>query len=252
MDHVKSTQGVYVDLDCLLDSRLGTLLNEGYSFEDIISNGYHERNSDSFFDLSIEDFKALYDKRDTDVLAQSKLTNLIFIIKNILKEYLSVLDASPVYNQIKLYVNVWPYKLDAYEEEQMVLSIKRWINYMVPIEVINISPEHLTTFWVNTHVDTMFKYDFHDWLTIQRHAFNRQQLTEVKLLGPALYHVKVPTEEEIQSAIKDIKTHTVSSLFEATEVLAMPLIDLNIIDVSHFSVMDPKTQYETYSVMPNH
>lgn len=239
------SQGVYVELDSLIDARLGVLLKAGYNFEEIISSGYHERQSDEFFDLSIEDFKKLYQERDVEALSYGRVTNLIYVLKNILRDYVQLIGSSPIYNEVKLYLNTYPYQLSAYEEEQMVLCVKSWIDYLVPIEVIHMSPEHLTVFWVNEHIDTMLMYDYNEWLNAQQANFNKRQLTEVKVLSPAIYHIKVPTDEEVKNIIKDIRSHPVSNFFEATEILAMPLVSLNLIDVAHFSILDPKTQYQT-------
>lgn len=238
-----TTQGIYIELDCLLDTRLGTCRKiDENNISNILSSGYHKRKQDEFINVDKKTFNDLYKKRDVLTLSLSNITNVIKILNKIIKEYFIMLNCQPVYTGIEIFLNIYPYKLEQEEIDDMVLCLKYWTDNLVPITVINKDNKNLTVSWVYKNIDTMFKYDYDDWLDSQVDNFKFLQLSDVHLLSPAIYlNGDIPTEEEESEAISDIGDKDVVTSFNAVEKMARPLIDLNLIDVSNFSIIEPQT-----------
>jgi len=242
MSNLKRIQGIYIELDCLLDTRLGTCRRiDENNISNILSSGYHKRKQDEFPNVDKNIFNELYKNRDVLTLSLSNITNIIKILNKIIKEYLVMLNCQPIYTSMEIFLNIYPYKLNQEEIDESVLCLKYWTENLIPITVINKSNKNLTVDWVYKNIDTMFKYDYDDWLDAQIDNFKLLQLNEVHLLSPAIYlNGKVPTDEELK-AINDIGDKDVVTCFNAVEKMARPLIDLNLIDVSYFSIIEPQT-----------
>jgi hypothetical protein len=233
-------QGIYIDLDCLLDTRLGTctvLKPDGIG--DILSNNYLRRTMDVFHGIDKKEFNNRYNKRDVDVLKNSYMTNIVKVLNPLIRDSLKLLGAQPIYNTVALYVNLHPYKLTDDEIEDIVLCIKRWTDNLIPINIINLSNDDLTVRWIGSHIQTLIKYDIHEWMTKQIKNFNKQQLTEVNAIAPALHIIELD-EKAIDDLIKKINDPNVETVFNAAEKMATPLISLSLIDVSYFSIVDPE------------
>jgi len=238
-----TTQGIYIELDCLLDTRLGTCRRiDESNIGNILSSGYHKRKKDEFPNIDKETFNDLYKKRNVLTLSLSNITNVVKILNKIIKEYFVMLEYQPLYTSMEIFLNIYPYKLNKEELDEIVLCLKYWTDNLVPITVINKDNKNLTVKWVYENIDTMFKYDYDDWLDSQVDNFKLLQLNDVHLLSPAIYlNGEIPTEEEESEAISDIGDRDVVTSFNAVEKMARPLIDLNLIDVSNFSIIEPKT-----------
>lgn len=240
-----TVQGIYIDLDCILDTRLGTcsrLLN-GH-VEKIIASGYHTRDKDIFLGIDKNVFDEMYEKRDVVTLTLSKMTNIVKVLNKMIKELVAITGTQPIYNSVELYINFYPYKLDRDEIELIILCMKHWTDILIPIRFINKSNEELTPTWIENNIDTMFKYDYEQWLTAQtlNGNLNKKQLPEVHLIAPAIYRIdKEIKEDDIAHAIKDINDPNIVTCFNAVEKMATPLIDLNLIDIKYFSIIDIET-----------
>ena len=112
---------VIIEIDCLLDTRLGTLAKFNPDLANAIltdtENLYHERKTDDFPGISRETFYSLYHDRDIETMFNSRPTNIIkFLIKNHLE--LATNLRSQAKNETLVYqINVFPYLLTPVEKE---------------------------------------------------------------------------------------------------------------------------------------
>ena len=81
----------------------------------------------------------------------------------------------------------------------------------------------------------MIIYDHPEWMNTHAEAFKKTLLPEVTLFAPAIYFNPPPTKEEVMKHIQELM-HPM----EALEKLASPIIDLKLIDVKYFSVVERK------------
>lgn len=236
-------QGIYVDLDCLLDTRLAILERE-LGVEQIDYEAYRLRQIDEWDQLDKETFRSLYAKRDKALLKSAVLTNMSKLISRVCQDCVAMLEASPIFSSVKLYVNVYPYQLDDDEREEILYCVSHLVNGLVPIELIDFSLTDLNVDWVGAHLDVMFMYDPHAWLNSQIMNFQRHPLTEVKLIAPALFQEKLPQAEDYDALDREKGLGLV--FFDAVSHTARGWINLNFIDVAHYCILDPKTYAETY------
>jgi hypothetical protein len=115
---------IYVDLDCLLDTRLGTLAKINPELaSNALMNGYHERDEDIFEGVGVEDYRKAYEARDVDTLTLSVITGMFSFLHECVLAAFKRIQIDGIFDAIQLEVNYWPYELD--DEEVKVLPRDR-------------------------------------------------------------------------------------------------------------------------------
>ena len=152
---------VIIEIDCLLDTRLGTLAKFNPDLANVIltdtENLYHERKTDDFPGISRETFYSLYHDRDIETMFNSRPTNIIkFLIKNHLE--LATNLRSQAKNETLVYqINVFPYLLTPVEQEDLILAFKHWLGIKeVIVECINFSTLDLTPKYIDSFISCFF------------------------------------------------------------------------------------------------
>ena len=78
---VNKNNGIYLDLDSILDTRLSLLFTFDPNLaKDVITHGYTSRDEDVFPGISKEVFASLYSKRTTNILFNATITKLIKLV----------------------------------------------------------------------------------------------------------------------------------------------------------------------------
>ncbi|MNU19599.1 hypothetical protein D3C71_78300 [compost metagenome] len=229
-------QNIYVELDVLLDTRLGTIarLSKDAAVKTLQSD-YHTRVVDSFDHVDMAEYKALYAQRDGDTLSMSMLSGAVPFLRDVTAALAEQASSRPYHNGGKLIVNTHPYTstLSPKELDDIGRAIAARMDGHAPVELVDISPESLTPYHCKHHFAMMMVYDFGAWMEMHSSAFRTTRLPEVTLYSPRIYH-EIPREEELQSVTKEIM-HPV----QAMEQLAAPIIALKLIDIKNFSVITP-------------
>lgn len=227
---------IYIDLDCLLDTRLATL---GMLSEDAatnaLNNKYHERESDFFKGIDLEEYKILYKNRNVMTLKNSMCTNAVFLLRKLINDITEQSITMPYYDGVKIIINTYPYELSNKEKVNIEKSVRAWVRNMAPVDSISISKKNLTPYLCKSNFSMLIMYEYAEWLDLQAKEFENIKLPDRYLFAPALYFSKVPTEEELKQLVKE-SNHP----FHATEIMAQPLISLKLIDIKYFSIIDPK------------
>lgn len=232
-DKREGSEIIYVDLDALLDTRLGTLayLKNEYAVN-ALSNDYMTRDRDEFKDVSYEVFKKAYEKRDIDTLKLSTFTNVFTLLQSCIKSTFETAATNSNIKPIQVQVNVYPYKLD--EEEMSEISIAVWsrLKEMVDVNVVNINDAFLTPAYCKDQYSMMIRYDYQSWLKIHHdsHAFDKVKMPTVSIVAPAIYQSR-PSVEELEELQKQ-SIHP----FDATEFSLAPFFTLRLVDISVFSI----------------
>ena len=232
-----------LNLDCLLDTRLGTLLNIDKDIcTRVITNGnvYFDRQEDRFETITPEEFYSFYHRRNKLVLASSPMTRMIefmqeFILGTIKNNYNSPFSYTP-----KILINLAPYKLNKHEQEQLYKSIVHHTDDKALIELIDMSIEELTPKFINDNISIFLMYEYKDWLEFhaESKALEKHPCTEVGLLVPSIFFNHMPTPQDQKKLLKHKMTP-----FEALEFLAKPFVSLKVIRTSVFSM--PISHLET-------
>lgn len=220
---------LYVELDCILDTRLGTLFYMGAENVDkAIANHYYERQIDMFAGVDNVKFKELYDNRKDhpDILKLSIRTHICDLVKEFALRTHENTSSSPFHYHPKILLNTYPYLLNDEELDNLVAVIRDITSDKADIEVNRISPEDITPHYIKHNLSMLVMYDYPTWL--EKHsvtgAIKSFTNPDVTMFGPALYFKPInPTEANLPKVV------------EALETLAAPFIGLKLLHIREFS-----------------
>jgi hypothetical protein len=234
MSSQEKRESIYVELDVLLDTRLGTLalIDDQVAASVIASGNYHTRKNDIFEGVDKEVFDEAYRNRDETTLKKSVLTDAIKVLRQLVVALTEQTIDQPDHEGPKIVVNLYPYKLTAEEQELIGRSMADWIQNETPIELVAIPTKDLTPIYCKTTYSTMLVYDHSQWMNTHAEAFKKTCLPEVIMISPAIYFNATPSDEELAKTIKEA-AHPMRAL----ELLASPIIELKLIDVKYFSIL---------------
>lgn len=226
--------GIYIELDCLFDTRLGTLalLDEQLATA-ALDNNYLAREQDVFPHIKKETFKKLYELRDVENLRLSPITTCFKLLNDLVHNTLKIAMDSPDCTGCKIFLNIHPYKLSEEEVGDMLELVVTATRGQVEVEIISASPEQLTVDYCDRKFVILVMYDYNAWLeaNVVNGSFKKKNMTDAMLIGPKLYLHKVPTA-------KDLKQLGVKGMtpFKAVTMLASSMIRLELMNVDIFSV----------------
>jgi len=236
--------GVYVDLDSLLDTRIGTLAKLGGNelVLNVLKGNYHSRQDDKFPGVNLEQYKALYASRDVETLTLSTLTNVMWFLGKIVTELMKQALVRPFHEGVRVVLNTYPYQLTEEDQASMkgILAAKMngysTAELSFELETVYQSDAELTPEYCKLNFSAMLMYNFDHWLTLHQVALTQLPMNEVTLYAPALYHVHTPTEEQIS----ELKTRFHWSPFEALEKSVNGGVNLQLMPVELFSIVKPE------------
>lgn len=230
----KKIDAIYTELDVLLDTRMGTIarMDQAKAQQILDSGKYHVRKSDVFSGIDREEYKRMYAERDTTTLAYSTVTNAIEWLRRLRGVLADQAIERPYNDGTKIVVNYYPYQLTSEEKDEVVQAVSAWLNHELPVELVSIPTQDLTPAHCKASYAMMMFYDFEVWMEIHAQEFEHTKLPDVTLFAPAIYFNKEPTAKELEKAVKEA-----GHPMQALELLASPLIDLKLIDVKFFSIL---------------
>lgn len=241
---------ILVPLDCVLDTRAGTLLTLNRTYLDTILNGgspYFTRVIDDFEWLGkgvTEKFKARYETRDIEVLKASFKTQLVPYLTQLIASIMMAAHEHPQWNDVGLEVNYWPYKLTRSQielfKETLTFAIGGGDENNSPIldpniEMVNIPPEELTMDRMARDWQTVYMYDFIGWTNTHAKAFEGSELTavNVEVFVPVLFR-ELPNKADLR---RPDGSH-INPAHEAKRHFSLWL-NLNYLNPQMFSIPDP-------------
>lgn len=216
------TTAILIELDCLLDTRLGTLV-EHYSEDqvlEVLKSNYHEREFDNFPGIDYEEFQERYRKRDKRVLLNSMRTSILPMVLDFVKHTTMGSISTPFVYVPKVIVNTYPYDLTLEEQEIFKDLIFTITNGMSDIEIVRMSYSELTPGWLNNNVGVMVIYGYEDWLEAHARSgvFKRKTCPDVTMIAPAIYKKPYLTERE-REIHQSLSTHPFMFLSKQLEMI---------------------------------
>lgn len=176
-------QNTLIDLDCLVDTRLGLLFqryrNHYNKLSDVQMNDIIHRTHDTMWQwacVSEDDWCTQYDKRDVGTLKHSLPTDMMVNLKPIIMSKYVEGKTSPVHYPLHLFINIYPYVLDNEECEVLVDAIKECTFDDLDVDVVRLSPESLTPGSVKDSYQVLFMYEGVKWLEL-----HKQELLDCKM-----------------------------------------------------------------------
>lgn len=224
---------VYVELDCLLDTRLALLHSEGSEYTDkALQASYYERKMDDFPGMPFETFLEKYAARDRRLLKNAMLTKINFLVREFAATTVYQTVSSPFHTKPCVVINAHPYRLKPEEEQNIITAMVSLTNGLADVELVYKSPDEVTPLYLKREMDLAVMYHGADW--VERHSANDNLKTvtcpEVVVLSPALF-LKRPSAKELAECSRLNMTP-----FQAFEKLASPLVGIRFIAVEHFCI----------------
>lgn len=240
---------IYISLDSLLDTRLGTLgcIDPALAAKALDGN-YRARFTDEFEGVTKQQFKEAYAKRDIDTLKMSVVTNVSFLIRRIIKDSLALAVQQQKITRINIEVNVWPYEIEKGPLADMLLACVRAHAYEnAVVRVVSCPLEELTPEYVRSTYQLMVMYDWLEWVELHKSYFEKKGMPEVAVIAPQLFADRAPTDEEHNA----FGNGASGDVFRITEKMFAPMFRLSLMPASLFSIIDELTKESTIDRMRN-
>lgn len=188
---------IYIDLDSLLDTRLGTVskLNPEAAIQAIQGDRYWDREHTDWHELSNgylsnEQFNDAWEHRDKETLRESVMTSILAVLGRVLAEYHQNMKEGMATDEVAVEVNVAPYPFDDEEMEELAEILKLNTYKDLPVFFISRPLDELTPEFIREHYDAMILFEFHRWVRLQHVALTKCHCRDVTFIVPRLFERK--------------------------------------------------------------
>lgn len=224
---------IYVDIDAILDLRLGTLATMGEDKAIKALNGdYFKRFVDEFDGVAKEEFEKQYAKKSKEALQRSVVTNVKFMLRRIVKDSLYHSIQNRTHEPIVFEVNIYPFEFSEKEIEMLIMCM-RFVTYSTSaIRIISLSNADLTPDYIKSNYQVMIRYKWLDWMEEHKAYYEKKRTTEVTLMVPELF-IQAPTEEDVSK-----NNMNKYNPFRETERAFAPLFRLKMMPVSLYCMTE--------------
>jgi hypothetical protein len=184
--------GVYVELDCLFDTRLSLMydIDKNIMRDMISTNKYHTRIMDQFGYLSVRLFRTIYNYRNANTLDNPLGTLVNDVIRDYCVEATITAKSYEEYNKINVYVNIYPYNLTEEDIELLRMGISNSIEIPVNVEILYKPYTEINPEFIKNNIGMMIMYDGLLW--VEHFTSNgeliKNSLPDVVLMTPMLLH----------------------------------------------------------------
>ena len=241
----KKSQGIYIELDALLDTRLAVIheisLAAGYQSaytEQVLEAGYYDRDEDVFQLLTREQFKDMYASRDYVTLSHAMPTKWLSILKGLVAAQVKNAMMHPTGVDIFIMVNTHPYTLPDDFKTGILDLVYESVGEMVDVSLIDIPNKNLKPTYCKDTFSQMIMYDYDSWLSLHIKELEKLKPKELTVSVPAIYFVGKPTKEKLLE-MTDGKISPHYEPFKAVETLLGLMMDIQILDTKLFC-LDPE------------
>lgn len=158
--------GILIDLDSIIDTRLGTLSKMKGEIAHLFNARYVTRLTDEFNllddSINLEEYKKAYENRDIESIGRGIPTTLLTEFGAMLDIHLDeILGPNPENKSVFIEINVYPYKLEPNECEDIIACFREWTGTPFDIKVVNIPIESFTMPLITQRKwSVIFTYDF--------------------------------------------------------------------------------------------
>lgn len=235
------TLRVLVGLDELFDVRISTLMEMDDSYPSIaLTNGYLFRKSDDFSKLvpglDMDRYLELYSKRNILHIANTRVTNLLYLLENMFKQAEVELQEKPFAFIKELWINVYPYALSEEHKQIAKSAIEMHLNLKLNIVFIYKSVEELTPAFIKANFNNVAMYDFNGWMTVHGTALADNPMPTVSFTVPALSLIGKDEDAVIEEPNK-FKLNA----FNLVKLTYLQHLDIEYDDVMTFCINMPVT-----------
>jgi len=224
---------IYVPLDALLDTRIGTLSRMNPDAAKAIADSWYHKRTVDVFDknrsgINQAEYKKLYDDRDEVTLQHSTMTWLPKYLMALTSRLTTNQGMPLLAEQFKIQINVFPYELSEQVETSIIAAMDAYTNGVAEIEIVSYRPEDLTVNMIKFNYDICYMYNFDEWFMKHTDEFSKVQIPEVRFVVPRLYLQDIPAD-----LIEKVSKEEYG--WEQMSLLLMGLVGVVFMDVRLFS-----------------
>lgn len=220
-----------ISLDCLLDTRIGTLKQLDpvaavrLAADQRYMRRYHD-NMDELTDGAVtrEAYQEAYRKRDGDTLYHSEMTDFVYMLRKDVKAAIPEMARGVRFSELQFDINLWPYELAPSEAEIIRRAFARYIPTPAKVEVVHLSPEDLSPTYVENHYEMMAWYDHEEWLGPNQQKLLLHPLPQTVLMTPMI----------ASSGVVPEATNDIRNPFSARAMILVQFITLQYLPVPFF------------------
>lgn len=233
---------ILVDLDSLLDTRIGILsLLDSETIGEVAAKGYRTRSNDRFWELAEVDqegYEFLWANRNVNIALNSLITNIPFILTKVTSKIVEESIKDPTLSKPTVVINTAPYELTSSDLEQLKAVLQIYLGDLIDIETLYLDDNVLTPKFIKENWQIIFKYDFNSWLQKHQETIGECPIPEVTMYIPKLlesnYEDFKRYVEEVDGREKDKKFLKEVGPFEALRLTLLPVLDVVALDVDEY------------------
>lgn len=231
-----ASQHILVDLDSLLDTRLGCLITrKPVVAAKIDMDKYRGRLTDNLWELwpevTEEEWRAWWSERDVNVLMNSLATPIMMRLKSATFNLKALQAKETMMTDLKVIINTYPYRLTDRVAFEYREAIKDICASGFVIESVYMPPEELTPSKLMDAFNYCIMYDFDKWLTVNHEALTKKPIPSFPMNVPSLYRNSVPGEADI----KELGLSTPEEAFAQWELFMSAHLMLGFLPISEYS-----------------
>jgi len=241
-----ANQRIWVEIDALLDTRIGTLsVMAEQSIESILKGDYYTRETDQFSLLSnmVDDevYVNTYTNRNKDTLKSSYLTHMVFFLKEFISRVNEGIISAPMADRVVMDVNVHPYSFSNEERELLDKALCAHVG-IIEINIVSVHPMHQVPNYFKGTYQAVFMYNYLAWFNLHHNNLLKHPIPDVAMYIPKLmdYGEAVEINREKLKAHKEA-THLSKTIkaFDAASIALTGYVNLQFLDVETFSLLKP-------------
>lgn len=236
-------QNILVDLDTILDTRLGALsLVSGEAAGAVLETDYWNRPNDDFEQqipgkVTNAQYLEIYNNRNFDVLRNSLLTNMVHILGEMTRTLQTRQIRQLDVGRITLTLNVWPYELEPHEYEVFAEAIRPYVALNTHVDVVNLPLDRATPSLLLSEYAAWITYDLDAWLLKHGEALRTNPIPEFTLITPKIFFTRrLPTEEELRESETNV-----FDPFKVVELGLLEWVAIEFREVGFFSLIEIKS-----------
>lgn len=225
-----------IDLDTLLDTRLGVLsrLDKDAAVAVATNPNYWLREHNDWAQLTEgrvtnEAFEAAYLARTKADLQASVMSGIFLVLMRLFVDHNRMRTEGQDGQDVALEVNIHPYELEDEELEELTQILRSLFYPDLPLSFCSRPLEELTPQVLRERYNAVVLYDFHRWIKLHGVALSEHRCPAVSLIAPRLYETNPArlTQERKQEEVT------------AFRLLMLDMINIDFIDVEFFSMFRP-------------
>lgn len=200
-------QHAIVDVNMLVDTRLGTIKRISKDIADVLgsSNVYRDRHHDNFDlltngQIDRQEYQTLYAKGEADSVGAGAMTEFVYYLRKDMVEASNRIARGAGITSVTIDINTFPY-MDLMESEIKILvrSVRRYFPNGITVNVISVPWAELTPEIVAKTYDMIAIYNHEDWLIPNQEALIKLKLPHVVMLTP-----QIATSGELPEKNEDV------------------------------------------------